>query len=137
MFEILQLSKNEILVSLDVISLFTSVPMDNVLDLVLQLQPTHTNRYLHCTLHYSKHQKLTVAETLLRRVNTHIARKTQKHSKLQNKSYAILYLMSKWVHCQNHFSNQLQVDNKLRTHNTIILFPFHTYKALQKTSKEF
>ena len=30
----------------------------------------HTNRYLHYTSHYPKHQKLTVAKTLLSRVNT-------------------------------------------------------------------
>ena len=47
-------------------------------------KPTHTKRYLHYMSHYPKHQKLTVAKTLLSRVNTHITDKTQKHSKLQN-----------------------------------------------------
>ena len=47
-------------------------------------KPTHTNRYLHYTSHHLKHQKLTVAKTLLSRVNTHITDKTQKHSELQN-----------------------------------------------------
>ena len=47
-------------------------------------KPTHTNRYLHSTSHHPKHQKLTVAKTLLSRVNTHITDKTQKHSELQN-----------------------------------------------------
>ena len=47
-------------------------------------KPTHTNRYLHYTSHHPKHQKLTVAKTLLSRVNTHITDKTQKHSELQN-----------------------------------------------------
>ena len=47
-------------------------------------KPTHTNRYLHYTSHHPKHQKLTVAKTLLSRINTHITDKTQKHSELQN-----------------------------------------------------
>ena len=47
-------------------------------------KPTHTNRYLHYTSHHPKHQKLTVAKTLLSRVNTHITDTTQKHSELQN-----------------------------------------------------
>ena len=47
-------------------------------------KPTHTNRYLHYTSHHTKHRKLTVAKTLLSRVNTHITDKTQKDSELQN-----------------------------------------------------
>ena len=47
-------------------------------------KPTHTNRYLHYTSHHPKHQKLTVAKTLLSRVNTHITDNTQKLSELQN-----------------------------------------------------
>ena len=46
-------------------------------------KPTHTNRYVHNTSHHPKH-KLTVAKTLLNRVNTHIKDKTQKHCELQN-----------------------------------------------------
>ena len=46
--------------------------------------PHTPNRYLHYTSHHPKHQKLTVAKTLLSRVNTHITDKTQKHSELQN-----------------------------------------------------
>ena len=36
------------------------------------------------TSHHPKHQKLTVAKTLLSRINTHITDNTQKHSELQN-----------------------------------------------------
>ena len=44
----------------------------------------YANRYLHYTSHNSKHQKLTVAKTLLSRVNIDITDNTQKHSELQN-----------------------------------------------------
>ena len=54
------------------------------LSITIYRKPPHTNRYLHYTSHHSKHQKLTVAKTLLSRVNTHITDKTQKHSELQN-----------------------------------------------------
>ena len=47
-------------------------------------KPTHTKRYFYHTSHHPKHQKLTVAKTLLSRVNTHTADKTQKHSELEN-----------------------------------------------------
>jgi len=48
------------------------------------LQKTRVDRYLHFTSHHPKHQKLTVAKTLLNRVNTHILNENHKHSELQN-----------------------------------------------------
>ena len=55
-----------------------------LLSTTIYRKPTHTNRYLHYTSHHPKHQKITVAKTLLSRVNRHITDKTQKHSELQN-----------------------------------------------------
>ena len=61
-----------------------SITTDSVLSTIIYRKPMHINRYLHCTSHHAKHQKLTVAKTLLNRVNTHITDNTQKHSELQN-----------------------------------------------------
>ena len=59
-------------------------PLTSFLSTTIYRKPTHTNRYLHYTSHHLKHQKLTVAKTLLSRVNTHITNKAHKHSELQN-----------------------------------------------------
>ena len=56
----------------------------SLLSTTIYRKPMHTNRYLHYTSHHPKHQKLTVAKTLLSRVNTNITDNTQKHSELQN-----------------------------------------------------
>ena len=61
-----------------------STTTHNLLFTTIYRKPTHTNRYLHYTSRHPKHQKLTVAKTLLSRVNTHITDKTQKHGELQN-----------------------------------------------------
>ena len=61
-----------------------SITTHSFLSITIYRKPTHTNRYLHYTSHHPKHQKLTVAKTLLRRVNTHITDNTQEHSELQN-----------------------------------------------------
>ena len=68
--------------------------------------------------HHPKHQKLTVAKTLLSRVYTHITDKTQKHSELQNKCNALrlnefpartTFFTSRQPHSQNiqynHFTS--------------------------------
>jgi len=47
-------------------------------------KPTHTDRYHHFTSHHPKHQKPTVAKTLLKIVDTHITNENYKHSELQN-----------------------------------------------------
>ena len=61
-----------------------SITTHSLLSTTIYRKPTHTNRYLHVTSHHRKHQKHTVAKTLLSRVNTHITDNTQKHSELQN-----------------------------------------------------
>ena len=61
-----------------------SITTHSLLSTTIYRKPAHTNRYLHYTSHHPKHQKLTVAKTLLSRVNTHITDNTQKHSELQN-----------------------------------------------------
>ena len=61
-----------------------SITTHSLLSTTIYRKPTHTNRYLHYTSHHPKHQKLTVAKTLLNRVNTHITDNTQKNSELQN-----------------------------------------------------
>ena len=61
-----------------------SIITHSLLSTTIYRKPTHTNRYLHYTSHHPKYQKLTVAKTLLSRVNTHITDNTQKHSELQN-----------------------------------------------------
>ena len=49
------------------------------------IENPHTLTDIFTTRHITpKHQKLTVAKTLLSRVNTHITDNTQKHSELQN-----------------------------------------------------
>ena len=55
-----------------------SITTHSLLSTTIYRKPTHTNRYLHYTSHHPKHQKLTVAKTLLSRVNTHITDNTQK-----------------------------------------------------------
>ena len=57
-----------------------SITTHSLLSTTNYRKPTHTNRYLHYTSYYPKHQKLTVAKTLFSRVYTH---NTQKHSELQ------------------------------------------------------
>ena len=49
-------------------------------------KPTHTDRYLHCTSHHPKHQRLIVTKTLLNRVETHISHtdENQKSGELRN-----------------------------------------------------
>ena len=69
---------------LNAIVAMVTPPRTVFLSTTIYRKPTHTNRYLHYTSHQPKHQKLTVAKTLLSRVNTHITDKTQKHSELQN-----------------------------------------------------
>ena len=49
-----------------------SITTHSLLSTTIYRKLTHINRYLHCTSHHPKHQKLTVAKTLLSRVNTHI-----------------------------------------------------------------
>ena len=61
-----------------------SITTHNPLSTTIYRKSTHTNRYLHYKSHHPKHQKLTVAKTLLSRVNTHITDNIQKHSELQN-----------------------------------------------------
>ena len=61
-----------------------SITTHSLLSTTIYRKPTHTNRYLHYTSHHPKHQKLTVAKTLLSRVDTHITDNTQKHSEPQN-----------------------------------------------------
>ena len=61
-----------------------SITTHSLLSTTIYRKSTHTNRYRHYTSHHPKHQKLTVAKTLLNRVNTHITDNTQKHSELQN-----------------------------------------------------
>ena len=67
----------------------------SLLSTTIYTKPTHTNSHLHYTSHHPKHQKLTVAKTLLSRVNTHIRDNTQKHSELQNIRSTLR--LSKWV----------------------------------------
>ena len=61
-----------------------SIIMHSLLSITIYRKPTCTNRYLHYTSHHPKHQKLTVAKTLLSRVNTHITDDTQKRIEPQN-----------------------------------------------------
>ena len=61
-----------------------SITTHSLLSTTIYRKPTHTNRYFHFTSHHSKHQKLTVAKTLLSMVITHITDNTQKNSELQN-----------------------------------------------------
>ena len=82
----------------------------SLLSTTIYRKPTHTYRYLHYTSHHPKHQKLTVAKTLLSRENTHITDKTQKHSELQN-IRSTLRLNG----FPTRTSFQLLVDNNLRT----------------------
>ena len=78
-----------------------STTTNSLLSTTIYRKPTHTNRYLHYTSHHPKHQKLTVAKTLLSRVNTHITDNTQKHSELQNIRNT---LRLNGFFYQNHFS---------------------------------
>ena len=61
-----------------------SITMHSFLSAIIYRKPTHTIRYLHYLSHHPRHHKLTVAKTLLSKVNTHITDNTQKHSELQN-----------------------------------------------------
>ena len=53
-----------------------SITTQSFLSTTIYRKPMHTYRYLHYTSHHPKHQKLTVAKTLLSRVNPHITDKT-------------------------------------------------------------
>ena len=63
----------------------SSAPLITVFYLPQFTENLHTpTEYTYYMSHHPKHQKLTVAKTLLSRVSTHITDKTQKHSELQN-----------------------------------------------------
>ena len=95
-----------------------SITTHSLLSTTIYKKPTHTNRYLHYTTYHPKYQKLTVAKTLLSRINTHITNNTQKHNELQNKHSTLrlnrfptrtTFLTSRQPHSQytqyNHFTS--------------------------------
>ena len=98
----------------------------SLLSTIIYRKPTHTNRYLYYTSHHPKHQKLTVAKTLLSRVNTHIMDKTQKHSELQNIRYTFRLNGFPTRTTFPTFSRQ-QSQNTQYNH----LLLFFTYKVLR------
>ena len=73
------------------------------------------------SVHHRKNQKLTVAKTLLSRVNTDISDKAM-HSELQN--IRTQYLATTLVFYQKHFSNFYTAT---LSENTIQLFHFYSF----------
>ena len=107
-----------------------NITTHSLLSTTIYRKPTHTNRYLHYTSRHPKHQKLTVAKTLLSRVNTHITDNTQKHSELQNIRSTLRL---------NGFPTRttfLPDSHALRISNTTISLLYLTYKAHRKKCAE-
>ena len=82
-------------------SRYDSITTHSLLSTTIYRKPTHTNRYLYYTSHHpSKHQKLTVARTLLSRLA--LTSQIKHRSTMNYRTYAVL--ATKWVSCQNQFS---------------------------------
>ena len=118
---------------LNAIVAMVTPPLTVFLSTTIYRKPTHTNRYLHYASHHPKHQKLTVAKTLLSRVNTHITDKTRKHIQLQNIRYTLRH---------NGFPTRTTylTSSRQQSHNThynhFTSTPYILYKALWKKSEE-
>ena len=104
------------------------------LSTIIYRKPKHTYRYLRYTSYHPKHQKLTVAKTLLSRINTHITDKTQKHSELQNIRNA-LRLNGFPTRTTFPTSSRQQSHNTQYNHFTSIPYIQSTLGKNQKNSK--
>ena len=86
------------------------------------------------TSHHLKHQKLTVAKTLLSRVKTHITDNTQKYSDLQNIRRA---LRINGFPTRTTFLTSKQTRPKNKQYNHFTFIPLHKrhFEKCQKSSK--
>ena len=111
------------------------ITTQSLLSTTIYRKITHTNRYLHYTSHHPKHQKLTVAKTLLSRVNTHITDTTQKHSELQN-IRSTLRLNGFPTRTTFLTSRQLRSQNTQYNHFTSIPYIQGTSEKIRRGLKE-
>ena len=92
---------------------------------------TH-NRYLHYMSHFPKHQKFTVAKTLIYRTNTLVSNKNHLHSELLNIRSTLFLTDFQWAQLISLFT-----EIKVMQHSLLIILLYASFQAYQKRLDEF